>query len=245
MNSSNPALSERVAKRIAEATSTTGPMTAMGTATKTLVLLAVLSISSGITWAQVAGGDIGFATTAMVAGSLGGFVVALLTIFNPSWARITAPIYASLEGLALGGISAVVNAKYHGLPQQAVAMTLGTALVMFALYRSRVITVTDRVRSVATTALLGLVGVYLLNIVLSLFGHPLSFMTDSSPLSIGLSLFACGLAAFFLLLDMDQIERMVAQRAPKEMEWYGAFSFLVTLVWLYLEILRVLQKLRK
>ncbi|MEO7360099.1 MAG: Bax inhibitor-1/YccA family protein, partial [Gemmatimonadaceae bacterium] len=167
------------------------------------------------------------------------------TTFKPAWSPVTAPLYAVLEGMALGAISAIYNASYKGLPMMAVGATMVTAILMFALYRTRIITVTDRMRSVASMALLGLLGTYLLQFVLGFFGIQMPFINGSGIFSIGFSLLATGLASFFLLLDMDQVERMANSRLPKSMEWYGAFSFLVTLVWLYLEMLRLLSKLNR
>lgn len=244
MESKNPAFGERFTQGFSRSDVMELPMTAMGTASKTLVLMLLLSMSAGLVWMQVSSGNTGIVTPALLVGGLGGFVVALVTCFKPLWSPVTAPIYAVLEGLALGAVSAMVNTRYHGLPQQAVGITITTAIVMFVLYRARIITVTDRMRSIASAALLGLVVMYLANMVLSMFGVPLTFLTDSSPLSIGISVAASLLAAFFLLLDMDLVEQMVASGAPKRMEWYGAFGFVLTLVWLYLEVLRLLEKLR-
>lgn len=216
-------------------------MTTAGTATKTLVLMLVTTFAAGVVWQS----DPTQWRSAQMIGMIGGLIFAFATIFKPTWAPFTAPLYAVLEGMALGGISAVLNARYAGLPMMAVGATMVTAILMFALYRARIVKVTDRMRSVATTALFGLVGFYLLQFVLGFFGVNIPFVNGSGIIGIGVSLFATGLASFFLLLDMDQVERMAQSGLPKSMEWYGAFSFLVTLVWLYLEMLQLLSKLNR
>lgn len=216
-------------------------MTVNGTATKTLVLLLATTISAMMVWTA----NPELYGTAMIMGSIGGLIFALATSFKPAWAPVTAPIYAVLEGMALGAVSQIYNARFSGLPMMAVGATLVTAVLLFAAYRAHLITVTDRMRNVATMALFGLMGTYLLQIVLGFFGMSVPFINGNGIIGIGFSLLATGLAAFFLLLDMDQVERMVQAGLPKRMEWYGAFSFLVTLVWLYLEMLRLLSKLNR
>ena len=216
-------------------------MTVSGTATKTLVLLLVTTFSAMVVWRS----NPELYGMAMLIGTIGGLVFALATSFKPTWAPFTAPLYAALEGMALGAISAIYNARFAGLPMMAVAATLVTALVLFAVYRAKLITVTDRMRSVAVMALFGLMGTYLLQFVLGFFGVSIPFINGNGILGIGFSLLSTGLAAFFLLLDMDRVEQMARSGLPKALEWYGAFSFLVTLVWLYLEMLRLLSKLNR
>ena len=215
-------------------------MTVNGTATKTLVLLIATTFSAMVVWNKPEQSG-----AAIMMGAIGGLIMALATTFKPQWAPITAPLYAVLEGMALGGISLIYNYQFKGLPVMAVGATLVTAVLLFAVYRAHLITVTDRMRSVASMALLGLMATYLLQFVLSFFGMSVPFINGNGIFGIGFSLLATGLAAFFLLLDMDQVERMVKAGLPKSMEWYGAFSFLVTLVWLYLEMLRLLSKLQR
>ena len=241
METSNPALRSGALERFGKVATGEAAMTVTGTATKTLVLLFVTTFAAGVVWQS----DPSQYRGAMLLGVIGGLIMALATTFKPMWAPITAPLYAVLEGMALGAISALYNATYKGLPAMAVGATLVTAILMFALYRTRIIKVTDRMRSVATMALLGLLGAYVLQFVLGFFGVQIPFVNGSGIIGIGFSLLATGLASFFLLLDMDQVERMANSRLPKTMEWYGAFSFLVTLVWLYLEMLRLLSKLNR
>ena len=154
------------------------------------------------------------------------------------------PIYAVLEGLLLGGISSLYNQRFQGLPLQAVALTFGVFIAFLIVYRMGLIRATERFRLGVVAATGGIAVMYLLSFVLGFFGVRMSFLHDSSPLSIGISLVIVAVAALNLVLDFDFIERGVEQGAPKFMEWYGAFGLLVTLVWLYLEILRLLSKLQ-
>jgi uncharacterized YccA/Bax inhibitor family protein len=175
---------------------------------------------------------------------LGGLGVAVLTIFKPKLARFTAPAYALLEGALLGAISALFNTAYDGIVLQAVALTVGVFAIMLFLFATKVIRVTDKLRMgiVAATGAVALV--YLANILLSLFDASVPFLHDSGPVGIGISLLIVGVAAFNLLLDFDFVERGVAAGAPKHVEWYAAFGLLVTIIWLYLELLRLLAKLQ-
>jgi uncharacterized YccA/Bax inhibitor family protein len=192
-------------------------------------------------------GNVATANTYMIGGAIGGFVLALVMMFKPNWAGYIAPAYGILEGLFIGGISAFFNEmfakSYPNLILHAVGLTMGVALAMFLLYSFRIINVTDRLRSIVMSATMGIGLFYLIVWVLSLFGVDMGFAFDSSPLSIGISLFIVGIASFNLLLDFDSIEKAAEMGAPKYMEWYGAFGLLVTLVWLYLEILKLLSKL--
>ena len=240
MQSSNPVFRSRALQEISNRAVGEAAMTVNGTATKTLVLLLATTISALMVWSKPE-----FYGTALIMGSIGGLIFAIATSFKPNWAPITAPIYAVLEGMALGAVSAMYNAQFKGLPVMAVGATLVTALLLFAVYRARLITVTDRMRNVAVMALFGLLGTYVLQMILGFFGMNIPFINGNGIIGIGFSLLATGLAAFFLLLDMDQVEKMVQSGMPKPMEWYGAFSFLVTLVWLYLEMLRLLSKLNR
>jgi uncharacterized YccA/Bax inhibitor family protein len=241
MESSNPAFQNKAIEALRRSTVGSDTMTVGGTATKTLILLLVTAFSAGMVWTA----DPSVYRAAMLVGTIGGLVFALATSFRPQWAPITAPLYAVLEGLALGAISAIYNAQFRGLPFTAVAATLVTAVLLFALYRTGLVKVTQRMRSVATMMLLGLMGTYLLHFVMSFFGSGISLINSSSTFGILFSVAATGLAAFFLLLDMDRVESMSRSGLPKSMEWYGAFAFLVTLVWLYLEMLRLLSKLQR
>lgn len=175
---------------------------------------------------------------------LAGFGVAMVTIFKPNLARLTAPVYAVLQGLFLGAISGLYNTAFDGIVVQAVSLTIGVFAVMLFLFATRIIRVTDKLRMGIVAATGAIVLVYLVNIVLSLFGASVPFLHDSSPLGIAISLLIVGVAAFNLLLDFDFVERGTAAGLPKKMEWYAAFGLLVTIVWLYLELLRLLALLQ-
>jgi uncharacterized YccA/Bax inhibitor family protein len=183
----------------------------------------------------------------MMVGLFGGLIAALGIMFKPNWAGFLAPLYALLEGLFIGGISAVFNAmfakNYPGLVMQAVGLTFGVAIAMFLLYNFRIIRATEKFKSVIIASTLGIGIFYLITLVLNMFGVNVSFMHDSSPLSIGISLFVVAIASLNLILDFDMIEQGAERGAPKFMEWYGAFGLLVTIVWLYIEMLKLLSKL--
>ena len=185
--------------------------------------------------------------TLMWVGIIGGLISALAISFKPNWAPVLAPLYALLEGLFIGAISAIMNAafaeSYPGLVMQAVGLTFGVALAMFLLYNFRIINATQRFKSIVFTATLGIGIFYLITMVLRMFGVNVSFMYDSSLLSIGISLFVVAIAALNLIMDFDMIEQGAERGAPKFMEWYGAFGLMVTIVWLYIEMLKLLSKL--
>ena len=221
-------------------------MTLSGTFGKTALLALVTIASTVYTWSQVnvaGGGNVGALT---MIGAIGGFVLAMLTIFNPTWSPWSAPVYAVLEGLALGGISAFINAvpRYRGIPAQAVMLTFATLVVMLMLYRAGVIRATDRVRSVIINATIAVMVYYLMDLVLSFFHQRMPFMTGGGTFGIIFSAVICGIAALNLILDFDLVDEGVRRGAPKYMEWYGGFSILVTLIWLYLEIARLLMRRR-
>lgn len=242
IRSSNPAFRNGILTRTTTQAGE-GAMSLAGTIGKAFVLLALTIASAGYTWTQIASrpGQVGFL---MLVGLLGGFVVAMVTIFKPRFAPVTAPLYAVLEGVALGGISMLYNARYKGLPVQAVMLTFAVFLVMLSLYRFRIVRATERFRSVLLAAGMGLLLFYLASFVMGFFGMQMPLVNSASPMGIGFSVLAAGVAAFFLILDFDLVEEGVARGAPKHMEWYAGFSLLVTLVWLYLELLRLLAKLR-
>jgi uncharacterized YccA/Bax inhibitor family protein len=176
---------------------------------------------------------------------LGAIILGLVTAFKPTWARFTSPIYALGMGVFLGAISAVYNHSFDGIVLQAVMLTAGVFLFMLFLYATRIIKVTRKLAMGIVAATGAVLLVYLVTFVWSLFTGERPLIYDSGPLGIGLSLVIVAIAAFNLLLDFDFIERGVQQGLPKGMEWYAAFGLLVTLVWLYLEVLRLLAKLRQ
>jgi uncharacterized YccA/Bax inhibitor family protein len=243
MRTGNPALKENTFTG-ARAAAGEPAMTLQGTATKSLVLVLLTVFSASFTWNAVAGGNVAIVGPATLVGGIGGFIVALITIFKPKVSPYTAPLYAVLDGLLLGGISSLYNARFQGLPLQAVALTFGVFMSLLIVYRLGIIRATENFRMGVVAATGGIMIMYLLSFVLGFFGVRMNFLHDSSPLSIGISLVIVVVAALNLVLDFDFIEKGVEHRAPKFMEWYASFGLLVTLVWLYLEILRLLSKLQ-
>ncbi|MDQ3697374.1 MAG: Bax inhibitor-1/YccA family protein [Gemmatimonadota bacterium] len=241
MTRSNPALSafERTYSGIVAER-----MTIEGTVGKTFLLLALTVFSAGVVWSGAATNP-GLVGPAVIGGTIAGLIVAIITVFRPQASPYTAPLYGVLEGLALGGISAIYGARYAGLPLQAVGLTVATALGMLIAYRTGLIRATPTFRKIVVAGTAGIFVFYLLAMGLSFFGIRMPLIHDATPLGIVFSLFVTGLAAFNLVLDFDLIEQGAKQGAPKYMEWYGGFALLVTLVWLYLEILRLLGKLRR
>lgn len=242
MRTSNPIFNKRF-EAMAQNTSSSGTMSISGTIDKSVILFFLVLISASFTWNRYLDESVSISAL-MTIGMIGGFIAAMATIFKPTWAPVTAPIYALLEGLFLGGISAYFNYAYPGLPFQAVGLTFAVLIVMLTLYRLRIIRVTDRLRSGIMSATLGVLLFYVASWVMGFFGVNLGFMTNNSLLGIGFSLVIVGIAAFNLLLDFDFIERASVQGYPAYMNWVGAFGLMVTLVWLYLEILRLLSRLR-
>ena len=177
-------------------------------------------------------------------GIIGGFVCAMVTVFKKEWSPVTAPLYSLLEGLALGAISSVLEIRFPGIAIQSVSLTFGTLLVLLLAYRSGLIPVTQNFRLGIVAATGAIMLFYLLEFVLGFFGIHFSSINGSGPIGIGFSLIIVGIAALNLVLDFDFIENGARMGAPKYMEWYGAFGLMVTLVWLYLEILRLLTKIR-
>ena len=239
----NPALSDKAFDQVSGSTQD-GQMTISGTVNKTFILLALVVSAAIYTWTQAASKGLGSIAPWMIFGAIGGLVIAIVTVFKKEWVSKTAPIYAVCQGLFLGGISSMFEAQYPGLVIQAVGMTFGTLFCLLGVYKSGLIKVTDNLRMGIAAAMGGLMLVYLVTFVLGLFGVNMSILTGSGPFSILISLVAVTIASLNLVLDFDFIEKGAAQGAPKYMEWYGAFGLMVTLIWLYIEILRLLSKLR-
>ena len=218
-------------------------MTIAGTVNKTFLSLVILMMTASYTW-NIGVGDPRVAMLTMV-GFLGGFVVALATAFRQTWAPYTTPAYAALEGLALGGISIGFETRYPGVVSQAVFLTFGTLAALLLAYRSGLIRPTENVKLGIAAATGGIALIYLASFVMSLFGASIPLIHGSGTLGIGFSIVVVCVAALNLVLDFDFIEQGAERGAPKYMEWYGAFVLLVTLVWLYLEMLRLLAKLQE
>ncbi len=242
--SSNPVLGDKAFRGLTLTGDQSERMTVQGAMNKTGLLLLLVLGGAYYTWSMHMKGQ--SVTPFMIGGAIGGFVVALIRIFKKEWSAYTAPAYAVLQGFFVGGISAIYNSAFaERMPNiitNAVGLTVSVAIAMFLLYHFRVIRVTQKLRSIIVMATVGIMIFYLIAMVARLFGAELAFMHDSSPLGIGISLFIVGIAALNLLLDFDMIEQGAAQGAPKFMEWFGGFALLVTLIWLYLEILRLLSR---
>ena len=180
----------------------------------------------------------------MIGGAIGGLIFALITVFKPTWSPVTAPIYAALEGLFIGALSAFAESKFPGIVLQATGLTFGILFALLGAYRSGLIKATENFKLGVAAATGGIFLVYMASFVLGMFGVAIPFLHDATPIGIGISVFICIIAALNLVLDFDFIENGADNGAPKYMEWLGAFGLMVTLVWLYIEILHLLMKLR-
>lgn len=251
--SSNPALSASTFENASRAATHPGQraMTVQGTVNKTALSLLILAATAAWTWNQAAPGpmsteyDLAATQTWTMVGVIGGFIVAMITIFKKEWAPATAPAYAALEGLALGGISVAFESRYPGIASQAVFLTFGTLGALLLAYRSGLIQVTDKFRLGVVAATGGIALIYLLSFVMSFFGASIPLIHSSGTFGILFSVGVVVIASLNLVLDFDFIEKGSAAGAPQYMEWYAAFGLMVTLVWLYLEILRLLAKLQE
>jgi uncharacterized YccA/Bax inhibitor family protein len=243
MRTSNPALNAKAFQ--GEGVGIGEAMTLKGTINKTGLLLLCVVGTAAWTWnVFMRSGNAHAVVPLLLIGGIGGFIFALVTMFNKTWAPVTAPIYALLEGLVLGGISAMFEMRYHGIAIQAVSLTFGTMFALLLAYRSGLIPVTENFKLGIIAATGGIALFYVAQIILGFFGIHFTTINGSGPIGIAFSVFVVIVAALNLVLDFDFIENAVAAGAPKYMEWYGAFGLMVTLIWLYLEILRLLSKLR-
>lgn len=216
-------------------------MTVAGTINKSFILLLILIASAFVTWSMAFDGQNPIFLT--IGGAITGLVFVLITTFKPQLSTYLSPAYAVAEGLFIGGLSAIFEIRYPGIVIQAVGATFVTFLVCFALYKYNIVQVTEKFRSVVIAATVAIGLYYLLSWVLTFFISFQPVHYGNSMMSIGISVFVIIIAALNLFLDFDQIEKGAAQRAPKYMEWYGAMGLMITLVWLYVEFLRLLSKL--
>jgi uncharacterized YccA/Bax inhibitor family protein len=219
-------------------------MTIRGTVDKTAILLALVMVAGLWPWKLMAV-DPAAAMSWLWIGLVGGLVTALIIIFKNDWAGPLAPLYAACEGLALGALSAFMERRFPGIVFQAVLLTLGVLATMLVIYRTGQIKATNGFKRGVIAATGAICLVYLVTMVLRAFGMPVSFMHSTGWLGIGISMVVVVVAALNLVLDFDMIEQGAKNGAPKHMEWYGAFGLLVTLVWLYVEILNLLSKLNR
>ena len=238
IKSGNPALNKKTFENLR--TTSDGVMTLDGAVNKTAISMGILLLAAYYTYSNAI-------MDYILIGFIGGFIVAIVTIFKKEWSPTTVPIYAVLEGLALGGISKMyADAFEPGIVPQAIMLTLGILFALLFAYKAKIIQATENFKLGVFAATAGIGIVYLVSFLMSLFGGgglPVMDPTNASMLSIGFSLFVVVIASLNLVMDFDFIEQGAANGAPKYMEWYGAFGLLVTLIWLYLEILRLLAKL--
>ena len=235
LRSGNPVLSK---KTFTNTLSSSDQMTIEGTVNKTAISLLLLVGTGYFTFDVIS-------PVLLIGAGIGGFILALVTIFKKEWAPITVPLYAILEGALLGGISYMYNASYNGIVTNAILLTVGILVSLLIAYRSGYIKATENFKLGIFAATGGIAIVYFVNFIMGFFGSGLGVMSinNASPLSIGFSIVVVIIASLNLVLDFDFIEEGAEKGAPKYMEWYGAFGLLVTLIWLYLEILRLLAKL--
>ena len=250
MRSGNPVLKESTFLDLgsgAVVSRDAGAMTLNGTVNKTGFLLLLTVLTATFAWNQALGPDgtpaPGFSAYVW-GGAIGGLVLAIVTAFKKEWSPVTGPLYALVEGFFLGAISALYNHLYEGIVMQAVMLTFGTLFALLFAYRSGLIKATENFKLGVVAATGGIALVYLATIVLRMFGKDIPMIHDNGIIGIGFSLFVIVVAALNLVLDFDFIESGVEHGAPKYMEWYGAFGLMVTLVWLYIEFLRLLAKLQ-
>lgn len=235
LRSGNPVLTKQTFNNVS---SSSGQMTIEGTVNKTALSLFLLVGTGYLTFNPIN-------PAIIFTCGIGGFIVAIITVFKKQWAPITVPIYAILEGALLGGISFMYNSLYDGIVTNAIFLTVGILLALLTAYRSGIIKPTENFKLGIFAATGGIALVYFVNFIMGFFGSSMGIMQidNASPLSIGFSIVVVIIAALNLVLDFDFIEEGAENGAPKYMEWYGAFGLLVTLIWLYLEILRLLAKL--
>ena len=247
MNSNNPFFKNKTftntsaAAEVHEATviDRNETMTVSGTINKSFLMLILLIASAAVTWSMT--NPIVFA----IGGAIVGFILVLIAAFKPQYSGFLAPGYAIFEGLFIGGISSIFEVMYPGIVIQAVSCTFVTFMVCFGLYKYEIVKVTERFKSVVLAATLAIATYYLISWLLSMFTSFQPVHHGNSMFSIGISAFVIVIAALNLFLDFDQIEKGVQQKMPKYMEWYGAMGLMITLVWLYIEFLRLLSKLNR
>lgn len=246
MRSSNPTLSDDTFTRYGYTRDMTDTMTVQGVVVKTLILLLFTLLSAGFVWSKFyqSGGSASAVNGWMMAGAIGGFIVALITTFKMQWAPVTAILYAILEGFFIGGLSSIMEASYPGIVIQATGLTFTTLASMLFAYQSGLIPASQNFRLGIVAATGGLAVFYLIAFGLSFFNIQVPGVFGSGWVGIAFSLFAVTIAALNFVLDFDFIVAGARNRAPKFMEWYAGFAMMVTLIWLYIESLRLLAKLR-
>jgi uncharacterized YccA/Bax inhibitor family protein len=249
MRTNNPALSNAFTGQVARDAS--DRMTVPGTINRTGLLLLIAATTALFAWNQSVQTDGGYGdqpvfvpTAWLWIGMVGGLVTALATIFKKTWAPVSAPLYAAFEGLLLGALSGSFEVRFPGIVFQAMTGTFGTLGALLFAYRTGLIRATERFKLGVAAATGGIAIIYLVGLVMNLFGSHIPYIHESGGIGIGFSLLVVSVAALNLILDFDFIETGARGRAPKYMEWYSAFSLMVTLVWLYMEMLRLISKVR-
>jgi uncharacterized YccA/Bax inhibitor family protein len=245
MKTTNPALKQDIIRDFAYSNTDSGVMTIQGTVNKVSILLMLTIAGALFTWNKAISEGIETITPWIMIGGIGGFIVAIITMFNKKNSHIFAPIYAILEGLFLGAISVSYASVYDGIVMRAILLTMGVFFAMLFMYQTRIIKVTQKFRAGVVSATLGIAVAYLFSFILGLFGMNTSFMYGGGTISIIISLVIVGVAALNLVLDFDFVENGSKAGLPKYFEWYGAFGLMVTLIWLYMEILRLLSMLSR
>ncbi|PIW61911.1 MAG: hypothetical protein COW13_02945 [Candidatus Omnitrophica bacterium CG12_big_fil_rev_8_21_14_0_65_50_5] len=257
MESSNPIFNSKVLSQ-GYAADPAGTMTVNGAVNKSFILLALLLLPAFWAWGKVAGLYSAASEEAMmaqaavikqlfgwsIAASIGGLVIAVVLAFKKQWAPVLAPVYALTQGFVIGGLSAYYEVQFSGIVMNAAGLTIATLLCLLSVYKMGWIKVTRGFALGMMIAVGAIALIYIVDIIASLFGHPMPMIHSNGPVAIGFSLVVVGIAAFSLILDFDFFERGAQAGLPKYMEWYAAFGLMVTLIWLYLEILRLLSKLR-
>jgi len=238
MRSANPALNKKTFAALGPTAASGQTMTIEGTVNKTAILMGCLLVTAYYSWTHPQ------AIGLMPIGIFGGLILAIITVMKKELARITAPLYALFEGLALGSLSVYFEMRFPGIVMNAVMLTFGTLITLLLAYRSGLIKATENFKLGVVAATGGIFFLYMISFVMGFFGMRMSFLHDSSLLSIGISFGVVIIAALNLVLDFDFIEQGAAYGVPKYMEWYGAFGLMVTLIWLYIEILHLLAKLQ-
>ena len=219
-------------------------MTLQGTVNKVGLSLLLVLMSASYTWSEYFSNGPSAVGPYMIGGSIVGLIFALITIFKRTWAPITAPLYAIAKGFALGGISAMYESQFGGITMQAVTLTFATMFGLLFAYKTGIIKPDKNFMLMVFAGTFAIFALYLVNFIMVFFGASIGFIHDNGLFGIGFSLLVVSIAALNLVLDFDYIEQGAEQGAPKYLEWYGAFSLMVTLIWLYLEIIRLLAKLR-
>ena len=242
MRSANPALNVKTFRNL-ERSDSTQVMTLEGTVNKSGILLLLTLVTASWVWGKFFNSGPQAVYVWIMTGAIGGLIVALITVFKKEISGVTAPAYAMLEGLFLGGISAVIEARFPGIVLQAVTLTFGIFLSLLFAYKSKLIKPTENFKLGVAAATGGIFMVYMATMLLGFFGVHMPFIHEGGIIGIGFSVFVVIIAALNLVLDFDFIEQGAESGAPKYMEWYAAFGLLVTLIWLYVEILHLLTKL--